>query len=92
MSKLPLKPLVWERVIDSGGMAIEAQGAAAYYRAIVRDGKHIVYWMGNVEDSHGNKEFNSFDELKDWVDNDHYPHKMRPYVLTIAEIKKELTR
>lgn len=75
-----LKPLVWEETKYSAGIANDAQGASVYYRAIERDGKHIVYWMDNAGGSDGDKEFNSFEELKSWVDTDHYPHKMQSFV------------
>lgn len=80
MNNLPLQPLVWIEAKYSGGIATDAQGGAAYYRAIERDGKHIVYWMDNGGGSDGDKTFDSLDELKDWVNNTHYPHKMQPYV------------
>ena len=75
-----LKPLVWVDVEYSAGMAHDAQGAAVYYRAVERNGKHVVYWMDNVGGSDGDKEFSSLDDLKHWVDTDHYPHKMQPYL------------
>ena len=81
MSNLPLKALVWEPVEYSGGAANDAQGAGIYYRAIERDGKHMVFWVDSMGGSDGDKSFDSLDELKDWVQIEHYPHKMRPYVV-----------
>lgn len=75
-----LQPLKWHDTEYSAGIAKDAQGAAVYYRAIERDGKHVVYWMDNVGGSDGDKTFSSFDELKEWVEAEHYPHKMQPYV------------
>lgn len=80
MSNLPLKELPWEPVKYSGGAANDAQGAGIYYRAIQRDGKHIVYWVDSMGGSDGDKSFDSWDELKEWVETTHYPHKMQPYV------------
>lgn len=81
MSNLPLKALPWEPVKYSGGAANDAQGAGIYYRAIQRDCKHIVYWVDSMGGSDGDKSFDSWDELKDWVETTHYPHKMQPYVV-----------
>lgn len=80
MNNLPLQPLKWVDTEYSAGIAKDAQGAAVYYRAVERDGKHVVYWMDNVGGSDGDKTFNSFDDLKEWVETEHYPHKMQPYV------------
>ena len=80
MNNLPLQPLPWESVKYSGGAANDAQGAGIYYRAIQRDGKHIVYWVDSMGGSDGDKSFDSWDELKEWVETTHYPHKMQPYV------------
>lgn len=81
MSNLPLKALPWEPVKYAGGAANDAQGAGIYYRAIQRDGKHVVYWVDFMGGSDGDKSFDSWDELKDWVETTHYPHKMQPYVV-----------
>ena len=81
MSNLPLRDLPWEPVKYAGGAANDAQGAGIYYRAIQRDGKHIVYWVDSMGGSDGDKSFDSWDELKDWVETTHYPHKMQPYVV-----------
>lgn len=75
-----LQPLKWVDTEYSAGIAKDAQGAAVYYRAIEQGGKHVVYWMDNVGGSDGDKTFNSFDDLKEWVETEHYPHKMQPYV------------
>ena len=80
MSNLPLKALPWEPVKYAGGAANDAQGAGIYYRAIQRDGKHVVYWVDFMGGSDGDKSFDSWDELKEWVETTHYPHKMQPYV------------
>ena len=80
MNNLPLQPLPWESVEYSGGAANDAQGAGMYYRAIQRDGKHVVYWVDFMGGSDGDKPFDSWDELKEWVETTHYPHKMQPYV------------
>ena len=76
-----LKALPWEPVKYAGGAANDAQGAGIYYRAIQRDGKHIVCWVDSMGGSDGDKSFDSWDELKDWVETTHYPHKMQPYVV-----------
>lgn len=81
MSNLPLKALPWEPVKYAGGAANDAQGAGIYYRAIQRDGKHIVFWVDSMGGSDGDKSFDSWNELKDWVETTHYPHKMQPYVV-----------
>lgn len=87
MSNLPLKALLWESAKYSGGAANDAQGAGIYYRAIQRDEKHIVYWVDSMGGSDGDKSFDSLDELKEWVETTHYPHKMQTYVVptTLAD-------
>lgn len=58
----------------------EAQGAGIYYRVNKIDGNYSVVWHDQSEGSSGSKELKSLDEAKNWVETDHYPSKMKPYV------------
>lgn len=80
MSNLPLQPLVWFECEYSAGISNDAQGAGVYYRIVEKDNKHTVYWMDEMGGSDGDKEFKSLSDAQNWVDTDHYPHKMQPYV------------
>lgn len=80
MNNLPLQPLVWiENTIDDY-IDHRAQGAGVFYRVCFFADKLRVYWVDSMGGSDGNKEFDSLDELKEWVNTDHYPHKMQSYV------------
>ena len=75
-----LKPLVWKGAAMNNITHFEAQGAGIFYRINKIDGNHVVVWHDQTEGSSGNKELKSLDEAKAWVNTDHYPSKMRPYV------------
>ena len=80
MNNLPLQPLVWTDNTTVDYIDHRAQGAGVSYRVCYFADKFRVYWVDSMGGSDGNKEFNSLDELKHWVNTDHYPHKMQPYV------------
>ena len=80
MNNLPLQPLVWTDNTIDDYIDHRAQGAGVSYRVCYFADKFRVYWVDSMGGSDGNKEFNSLDELKRWVNTDHYPHKMQPYV------------
>lgn len=80
MNNLPLQPLVWTDNTIDDYIDHRAQGAGVSYRVCYFADKFRVYWVDSMGGSDGNKEFNSLDELKEWVNTDHYPHKMQPYV------------
>lgn len=81
MSNLPLQPLVWvdHTIVDY--VDHRAQGAGVFYRVCFFAEKFRVYWVDSMGGSDGNKEFDSLAELKEWVETEHYPHKMQPYVV-----------
>ena len=76
-----LKPLVWTDNTTDDYIDHRAQGAGVSYRVCYFADKFRVYWVDSMGGSDGNKEFDSLDELKHWVNTDHYPHKMQPYVM-----------
>lgn len=80
MSNLPLQPLKWVDHTTVDYIDHRAQGAGVLYRVCHFADKFRVYWVDSMGGSDGNKEFDSLDELKYWVNTDHYPHKMQPYV------------
>ena len=75
-----LQPLKWVDHTANDYIDHRAQGAGVSYRVCYFDDKFRVYWADLMGGSDGNKEFDSLDELKHWVDTDHYPRKMQPYV------------
>ena len=81
MNNLPLQPLKWVDRTTVDYIDHRAQGAGVLYRVCHFADKFRVYWVDSMGGSDGNKEFDSLDELKHWVNTDHYPHKMQPYVL-----------
>jgi len=80
MNNLPLQPLVWVDHTTVDYVDHRAQGAGVFYRVCFFAEKFRVYWVDSMGGSDGNKDFNSLDELKKWVETEHYPHKMQPYV------------
>ena len=80
MNNLPLQPLLWADNTIDDYIDHRAQGAGVSYRVCYFADKFRVYWVDSMGGSDGNKEFDSLDELKHWVNTDHYPHKMQPYV------------
>lgn len=83
MNNLPLQPLKWFETEYSVGLApnIGAQGAGIFYRiAKVGDNKAAVTWHDQSEGSTGAKELGSVCDAKHWIETDHYPSKMQPYV------------
>lgn len=75
-----LQPLKWVDHTTVDYIDHRAQGAGVLYRVCHFADKFRVYWVDSMGGSDGNKEFDSLDELKHWVNTDHYPHKMQPYV------------
>ena len=75
-----LQPLKWVDHTTVDYIDHRAQGAGVLYRVCHFADKFRVYWVDSMGGSDGNKEFDILDELKHWVDTDHYPHKMQPYV------------
>lgn len=82
MNNLPLQPLVWTETEYSVGLIpnIGAQGAGIFYRIAKVGDKTAVTWHDQSEGSTGAKELGSVCEAKHWVETDHYPSKMQPYV------------
>lgn len=76
-----LQPLKWVDHTTVDYIDHRAQGAGVLYRVCHFADKFRVYWVDSMGGSDGNKEFDSLDELKEWVNTDHYPHKMQPYVV-----------
>ena len=91
MNNLPLQPLVWTDNTTVDYIDHRAQGAGVSYHACYFSDKFRVYWVDSMGGSDGNKEFDSLDELKHWVNTDHYPHKMQPYVKPTPSKVYELT-
>ncbi len=80
MNNLPLKALVWIETSVDGFVEHTAQGAGIFYR-IFRSNEDIkVIWVDSMGGSDGNKLFKFLDEAKYWIETEHYPHKMQPYV------------
>lgn len=79
-NKLPLKPLNWYGEKFAGGMAEDAQGAGMFYRICTQKGILKVHWVDFMGGSDGDKEFPTEQEAKDWVETEHYPHKLKPYI------------
>lgn len=75
-----LQPLKWVDKTTVDYIDHRAQGAGVSYRVCYFADKFRVYWVDSMGGSDGNKDFNSLDELKKWVETEHYPHKMQPYV------------
>ncbi|KAF0568275.1 hypothetical protein FQV37_1285 [Psychrobacter nivimaris] len=86
-----LQPLKWVDHTTVDYIDHRAQGAGVLYRVCHFADKFRVYWVDSMGGSDGNKEFDSLDELKHWVDTDHYPHKMQPYVKPSPTKVLELT-
>lgn len=85
MSELPLKPLLWYNENYAGGLAVDAQGAGVFYRICKQNDMLKVFWVDFMGGSDGDKEFPTVQEAKDWVESEHYPHKLKPYVLSTKE-------
>lgn len=75
-----LKALKWVDHTTVDYIDHRAQGEGVLYRVCHFADKFRVYWVDSMGGSDGNKDFDSLDELKEWVNTDHYPHKMQPYV------------
>jgi len=75
-----LKPLVWNDITFAVEPLYDAQGAGIFYRIKHQEKGVKVNWVDSIGGSDGHKDFKSIDEAKCWVDTDHYPHKMQPYV------------
>ena len=77
-----LQPLKWFETEYSVGLApnIGAQGAGIFYRIAKVGEKAAVTWHDQSEGSTGAKELGSVCEAKHWIETDHYPSKMQPYV------------
>ncbi len=75
-----LQPLKWVDHTTVDYIDHRAQGAGVLYRVCHFADKFRVYWVDSMGGSDGNKEFDSLDELKHWVNTNHYLHKMQPYV------------
>ena len=75
-----LQPLEWVEKSKDGFVEHTAQGAGIFYR-IFRSNEDIkVIWVDSIGGSDGNKSFRFLNEAKHWIETDHYPHKMQPYV------------
>ena len=72
-----LQPLKWVDHTTVDYIDHRAQGAGVLYRVCHFADKFRVYWVDSMGGSDGNKEFDSLDELKHWVNTDHSPHKMQ---------------
>lgn len=84
-----LKALPWIETSADGFVEHTAQGAGIFYR-IFRSNEDIkVIWVDSMGGSDGNKFFKFLDEAKHWIETDHYPHKMQPYVVpdSITDIR-----
>lgn len=84
VSKLPLKPLLWYNEDYAGGLAVDAQGAGVFYRICKQNDVLKVFWVDFMGGSDGDKEFPTVQEAKDWVESEHYPHKLKPYVEAVS--------
>lgn len=93
MNNLQLQPLKWFETEHSVGLApnIGAQGAGIFYRIAKVGDKAAVTWHDQSEGSTGAKELGSVCEAKHWIETDHYPSKMRPYVKPMPTKVYELT-
>lgn len=84
MNNLPLQPLPWNAMHteDKRIFVEHAQGAGVFYTVYgAVDSDFGTRWHDQVEGSHGKKEgFESIADVKNWIETDHYPHKMQPYV------------
>lgn len=90
-----LQPLEWVDTEHSVGLApnIGAQGAGIFYRIAKVGDKAAVTWHDQSEGSTGAKELGSVCEAKHWIETDHYPSKMQPYVKpspTWIDVEKRL--
>ena len=83
MNNLPLQPLKWFEAEHSVGFIpnIGAQGAGIFYRIAKVGDKAAVTWHDQSEGSTGAKELGSVCEAKSWIETDHYPSKIQPYVM-----------
>ncbi|WLG12820.1 nucleoside triphosphate pyrophosphohydrolase family protein [Psychrobacter cibarius] len=83
MSNLPLKVLPWNAMHteDKRIFVEHAQGAGVFYTVYgAVDSDFGTRWHDQMEGSHGKKEgFESIEEVKLWIETDHYPSKMQPY-------------
>lgn len=77
-----LQPLKWHETEYSVGTTpnLGAQGAGIFYRIAEVGDKAAVTWHDQSEGSTGAKELSSICEAKNWIETDHYPSKMQPYV------------
>lgn len=77
---MSLKPLKWTDTSRDSIKRLEAQGAGIYY-TITTAGKGVtVVWADDTGGSDDSKHFKSVDEAQEWVDTEHYPHKMSRFV------------
>lgn len=93
MSKLPLRPLVWDS--QNFTKSVLHQYLVRKDHEAMKNSKSkyaVAYGRINTQQSFDVATgFATIDEAKQWAWN-HYNEKMQPYVLTIDEIKKELTQ
>lgn len=84
MNDLPLQPLVFQNQNpeDKRIFVEHAQGAGIFYTVYgAVDSDFGTRWHDQMEGTHGKKEgFESIEEVKHWIETDHYPSKMQPYV------------
>lgn len=77
---MSLKPLKWKNTGNDAIKKLEAQGAGIYY-TITTAGKGVtVVWADDTGGSDDSKHFKTIDEAQEWVDTEHYPHKMARFV------------
>ena len=78
MNNLPLKALAW----DQSALTHTAESPLHSY--VIRydelEGAYLVDYYERMTGEHGDKFCKTVDEAKHWIETDHYPSKMQPYV------------
>lgn len=86
-----LKDLVWNTVATGGVSVVETQGAGIFYRILQVGSVIEVNWDNQIKGK-GDKRggFKTFKDAKDFVELDHYPHTMKPYVKGFEVIEQKV--
>lgn len=86
-----LKDLVWNTVATGDVSVVETQGAGIFYRILQVGSVIEVNWDNQIKGK-GDKRggFKTLKDAKDFVELDHYPHTMKPYVKGFEVIEQKV--
>lgn len=93
MSNLPLRPINWRTYVSILGKSCDAVTPICEYDIWQSDDGWAVQYFNRQTEAPTKTAtgFATIEDAKEWCWN-HYNEKMQPYVLTIDEIKRELTQ